>query len=235
MLNITYAPDDSDIAERIQKDLAQANETFDTNILIVLVSPASATDKSVLKAIYDAIAQQQVVLPVMLRQTALPEPLRQMGVVDLTGGYRFETVKMALRKAVTGQDRRRRNARIGWFLLVLVMLSFVISVVSLARGYVGVPVNEFQTEAAIQDSMIETLTFPTLDPLMPRTTQDAMNFPRTVEAANTRNAPLLMMTATALPGNLQASQEAFLTVEASTLTARAVTPTPITPEETTEP
>jgi hypothetical protein len=91
----------------------------------------------------------------------------------------------------------------------------------LMGGYIGMPVDEFSTEAAIQEAMIETLTFPTLDPLMPRTTQDAENFPLTVEAANTRNAPLLMMTATALPGHLQATQAAIATAADMTSTARA--------------
>jgi hypothetical protein len=228
MLNITYAPDDADMAERIQNDLTQTNENIDTNTLIVLVSPASVTDKSVLKAINDALAHHHTVLPVIVRRAELPESIRRLQTVDMTRGYNFSTLQSALRKAVTGRDVRRRNSRIGWFLLVLVLLSFGVSIIGLARGYIGMPINEFQTEAAIQDSMIETLTFPTLDPLMPRTTEDAINFPRTVEAANTRNAPLLILTATALPAHLQASQEAFLTIEAATLTARAITPTPDT-------
>lgn len=224
MLNITYAPDDADIAERIQKDLAQANEDYDTNTLIVLVSPASVTDKSVLKAIHDARSHNHIILPVIVHRAELPESLRTLPAVTMTDGYNFNMIQSALRKAATGQGVRRRNLRIGWVLLVLVLLSFVISIIGLSTGYIGMPVNEFQTEAAIQESMIETLTFPTLNPLMPRTTEDALNFPRTVEAASTRNAPFLMQTATALPANLQASQEAFATVEAATLTARAITP-----------
>jgi hypothetical protein len=139
----------------------------------------------------------------------------------LTGRYHNNTIKSAQRRASGGQTTRRRNTLIGTILLVLVMLSFTASVIGLATGYIGVPLDEFSTEAAIQNGMIETLIFPTLDPLMPRTTQDAENFPLTVAAANTRNAPLLMMTATALPRNQQATQAAFMTIEAATSTARA--------------
>lgn len=221
MLNITYAPDDADLAERMQQDLTTANETFDANILIVLVSPASVRDKSVLKTISASRSYNHIILPVMVSRTELPDALSKLETVDLTKGYQFNTVMTALRRAVTGQDTRRRNRRIGWILLALVLISFIVSIMSIMTGVVGVPVDEFATENAIQESMIETLTFPTLDPLMPRTTQDAENFPLTVEAANTRNAPLLMMTATALPHNLQATQDAIATSAAMTSTARA--------------
>jgi hypothetical protein len=221
MLNITYAPDDADLAERIQKDLTTANETLDGNILIVLVSPTSVQDKSVLKAINSARSDNHIILPVMVSRTDLPDTLKQFETVDLTKGYQFSTLLAGMRRAIAGQDTRRKNMRIAWVLLALITLSFVASIVGLMTGMVGVPVDEFNTEAAIQESMIETLTFPTLDPLMPRTTQDAENFPMTVEAANTRNAPLLMMTATALPLNLQATQDAIATAADMTSTARA--------------
>ncbi|MDQ7025092.1 MAG: hypothetical protein Q9P01_02685 [Anaerolineae bacterium] len=221
MLNITYAPNDAALAERMQKELSKTTETFDANILIILVSPTSVTDKSVLKALDTAIAQKHSLLPVIVEKTTLPQSIRHVEAVDLTKGYDFNAVMIALRQRKNGQDIRRRNTRIAWGLFSIVLLSFVISVYGLSTGYIGVPVDEFSTEAAEQQRMIETFTFPTLDPLMPRTTQDAQNFPRTVEAANTRNAPLLMLTASALPANLQATQEAFLTIEAATLTARA--------------
>lgn len=231
MLNITYALDDAELAERMQKELSHINVTFDANILIILVSPASIADKSVLAAINTGITKKYTLLPVILKKATLPQPLRHLEAVDLTKKDDFSAVITALKKAKRSQDSSRRNTLIGWGLFGIVLLSFVISIIGLATGYVGVPVDEFSTEAAIQERMIETFTFPTLDPLMPRTTQDAQNFPLTVEAANTRNAPLLMLTATALPRNLQATQAAFLTIEAATLTARAET-TAIAPTAT---
>jgi hypothetical protein len=221
MLNITYAPDEANLAERIQQDLAATNETLNGNILIVLVSPASVQDKTVLKAIHAARSDKHIILPVMVSRTALPDVLAQLETVDFTKGYQLDTLLTALRRAIAGHSTRRKNLLIGAVLLVLILISFTASIYGLMTGIVGVPVDEFSTEAAIQESMIETLVFPTLDPLMPRTTQDAENFPMTVEAANTRNAPFLMMTATALPRNLQATQDAIATAAVMTSTASA--------------
>jgi hypothetical protein len=220
MLNITYAPDDADIAERLKDDLAEANQKFDAYILVVLISHASVRDKSVLKAIDAALANKHRVLPVRLDKTPVPKSIAQLEVVNLTGGYHIGKVLAGLRQ-VNKPDTHQRNRRFGLFLFGLVALVFVIAMVSLATGFVAPPNDEFATEQALQNAQIEIFVFPTLDPLMPRTTADAEVFPLTVEAANSHNAPLLMMTATALPRNRQATQDSIATAAHLTSTARA--------------
>lgn len=208
MLHITYAPDDVDIAERMKNDLSAANLTVEQNILIVLITPESAQDKSVNRAISEAIENDHIVLPVMLRTAPLPSQISHITPIDLTKGYQFSKIIKAVRSATIGQDVLTSNRRLLFYLMALVLLIFGISVGSLATGLVAVPEEELANEQATRDAQISTLTFPTLDPLMPRTTQDALDFPLTVEAANTRNAPLLMATATAIVENQQATESA---------------------------
>lgn len=208
MLHITYAPDDADIAERLKNDLAAANLALNQNMLIVLVTPASMQDNTVLKAIDDAMRHEHLILPIKLRAAELPSAVDHLRPLDLSKGYNFAPIQRAVRNAAIGKDVQSSNRRLLFYLGALAFIIFAIAIGSLASGIVAVPEDEFATENAIREQQIESFTFPTLDPLMPRTTDDAVAFPQTVEAANTRNAPLLMATATAIVENQQATQTA---------------------------
>lgn len=208
MLHITYAPDDADLAERMKNDLAAANLSLDQNILIVLMTPESMQDKTVMKAINDAIAHKHLILPIKLREASLPDAINHLRPVDLTRGYKFGPIIKAVRRAALGESTVASNRRLFFYLAALVIIVFGISIGALATNIVAFPEDEIATENAIRNATIDALTFPTLDPLMPRTTADAMAFPQTVEAANTRNAPLLAATATALLENQQATETA---------------------------
>jgi hypothetical protein len=69
-----------------------------------------------------------------------------------------------------------------------------------------------------------------LNGLQPRSTEDAINFPETVEAASTRDRIFLIETATQLPVNQQATAEANNAAATGTISALTATP----PAEVTE-
>lgn len=217
MLHITYAASDAAVAERLRDDLTKAKLLLERDVLVVLVTPDALHDKEVTATIDKAIANQEAIVPVILADVALPAALADLPSVNLTKGYRSGPVIRAMRRAAFGPEVAASNRRLFFYLGFIVLVVFVIAMGSLATGTVAVPESEFATENAIREAQIESFTFPTLDPLMPRTTDDAIAFPQTVEAANTRNAPLLVATATALVENRQATE----TARSATQTAAA--------------
>lgn len=221
MLRITYAPNDTQLAQRLQNDLSKEHLQLESPVVIVLISPEASTDPAITKEIEEAIARGDLIFPVLVRKTSLPQVLRPYTAFDMTRGYEQRKLVAALRRAVIERHTKKANRRLLIGLSIVVVFVFSVAVWSIASGIIAFPADEFATENAIQQQMIETFSYPTLNPLMPRTTEDAIAFPRTVEAANTRNAPLLQATASALPISRQATQDAIATSADMTLTARA--------------
>lgn len=221
MLSICYIPQDAALAEQVQSDLSRNGFHPDHSILIVLVRPDTLTDKGVQKALKDAQKAEQRIAPILLEASLLSETLQKNPALDLSKGYDYKKLEAFLKRVDLGENVRKANQLVLVWLTGLVLLVFGISIWSLATGVVAPPSDEYATEDAIRYGQIQTLTFPTLDGLMPRTTEDALSFPTTVEAANTRIVPFLMGTATTLPYHAQASQAALATAIDATSTARA--------------
>lgn len=222
MLQIVYTSADEDLAKQMERDVAASGMTLEQDMLVVLVSPQAAQDKAVRKSISAAKREGWVLVPVLVQDVDLPADLQEEPLLDIRHkGYDFRTFKRHLLNRDVSGDVRASNRRYLLYFAALVLLIFAISVGALATGIVAPPVDEFATENALQNAQIETLVFPTLNAFQPRTTQDAESFPATVEAASTRIAPFLVLTATALPQNQQATQEAIATAADMTSTARA--------------
>jgi hypothetical protein len=221
MLNIAYAPGDAQLAERLQQDLTQAGLDVHNPLLLVLVSSDSVRDVSVRQAVASAADQGHVVALLLVQNVALPDAWRGYRRTKLPEDYNVNTLRVFINRADVSPGKRRTNNRLLLGALLLVLLIVGVSAWAIATDVVAFPVEEYMTENAAREQMIQELVFPTLDAWQPRTTEDAINFPLTVEAANTRNAPLLMMTATALPRDRQATLDAQATAADLTITARA--------------
>lgn len=221
MLNITYAVNDTDLAERMQRDLAAADLRPEHPILIVLVSPEANADRTVIGAIQQSLSEGHLVVPVLVRQAPLPEPLQGYKALTMTGTYSASRLIQTIRRADLNPNRLRNNRRVLLALAVVVLVIFGISLASIGSGVIAFPEEEYATENARRNQQIETLVFPTIDAFLPRSTEDALAFPATVEAANTRNAPLLILTATAQHEQRQATDSAIATAADLTATARA--------------
>ncbi len=223
MLNITCASQDLKLAEQMQQDLTRITFKMDFDYLLVLVSAASQSDETVQQAIETAHKKQQRLVPILLDNTPLPESLNKNQPLDFRAGYKRGSLIRHLRRLELGEDRLRGNRRIFGAMGLIVGLMFVASVYLIGNGLVAFPQDEYATEQAIEDAMIATLVYPTLEGLLPRSTNDAVNFPATVEAASTRDRAFLRGTATALPMNVNATLNAIATSAALTITP---TPTP---------
>lgn len=233
MLNIAYAPNDVQLAERLQHDLSSAGVQLENHMLIVLVTPDSVADQSILQAVQRADEEGQVIVLFLVRQALLPDSWKRYRRFALRDNYRVPPMRVFLNRADVSPGKRRRNNRWLAAAAIIIVVMVGISMWAIAGDIVAFPVEEYMTENAERAEMIQDLVAPTLEAWQPRTTEDAINFPMTVEAANTRNAPLLIMTATALPRDRQATLEAQATAADLTATARAVDPASSTPGRST--
>ncbi|MCA9915857.1 MAG: toll/interleukin-1 receptor domain-containing protein [Anaerolineae bacterium] len=228
MLDIAFGPAQADLAQQLQQALAASRSltNLDKATLLVLATPQSLQDADVQQAIAKAKKSDKNIIPLLLEPTQLPDDIA-LHALDLTGQDLTEknTVKRivnhTLRAQIT-QQKRRTN----WLLMGLIGLAafivFFWAITSLSDGTIAFPVEVYATENAARETMIATLVHPTLEGLQPRTTEDAANFPATVEAASTRDRAFLRGTATQLPLNQQATQAIIIATQTAAAEQSAV-------------
>ncbi len=213
MLDITYAPGEAETAARLKTDLTTAGYQVNgdsagdsSRILIALLSPEGAANATVQQRLIAALDGGRHIIPVLVKDTTLPRLIDHLAAVDFRQGYDLATLRAEIDK-VSAPDAGRplrvptpalkaRNQRIGMVLAVLVLAWFVIGLI-LVGGYgVQLPREEYDavdTQAAIEINEIVGRN-------LPRSTEDAANFPATLQAAPTAQRPLLIATTTAMAG-----------------------------------
>jgi hypothetical protein len=221
MLNISYTPKDEKTAEAMQKDLTAIGMRLEHSILLVLLNSEALADEALMQAIKKAQSEKQVIAPVLLQKVVLPENLKGLSSLDFSKGYDKDKLLAFVKAADISEDVKARNRRLLFYVGGAALLVFVISIASLMSGIVAAPNNEFATENALQDAQIEIVVAPELEMLRPRTTEDAIAFPATVEAARRQLQAYLVGTATAIPLERQATESARETQIVETSTAIA--------------
>lgn len=218
-LRISYAPPQAELAQQISDDLKKSNLRLDGNYLLVLVTPQLVADDAAIKEVRGLQQKGFQVVPVVIEQANLPVDIPALPPLNMTGSYRADKVRVYLRSVDITPDVKRRNR-----ILTLVVVGFVIAIftwaiIGLGTGQMGPPTDEFATEYAVQQEMISEFMRPTLESFQPRTTDEAVGFPQTVEAVTTRVQPFLIATATAQAGDIQATQAVIGTSAAQTQTS----------------
>ena len=199
MIRITYSQDQQPLAERIRDDLSGELQ-LPVPLLIVLVSRESNADPHVQAEIEKARSKGLPILPILCEDIALPPALADQRALDFSGSYDREGLLRRLARLTrTPQDVRRANRRALTIVGGIAALMFGVAVIALAAGLVAFPVDEYNEEATFQAQWIGGLIGQTLEYVQPRTTEDALHFPATHEAAPTRLYLYIRETATALP------------------------------------
>jgi hypothetical protein len=212
MLNITYAATDAHTAEQMQQDLSQAGLRLDNPMLIVLVTPDSIADASMQADIAQAKQAGNIIAPVILRQASLPDNLKGEISLDLSKKYDKNKLIAFVKRSDITKERVAKNRRLLFYVGGAALLMFVISIISIAKGIVAFPVDEYATENAIRDAQIATLVAPDIEMVRPRTTEDALNFESTLDAVQNEDLlPFIIGTATAIPEQFHATNEARMT------------------------
>ncbi len=197
MIRITYAPTDQELAQRISLDLSHQAASAQP-LLIVLASEAALVEPSVQAEIAGAQRLNRPILPILTGAVELPAMLANLQPLDFRAGYdREQLLARAARLAGRRKDIRRANRRALAVFVCLVAIMFGLAIAGMAGGLVAFPVAEYNEEATFQAQWIDGLIHETLEFVQPRSTEDALNFAATYEAAPTRLHFYVRGTATA--------------------------------------
>ena len=198
MIRITYSREQKALAEAIRDELSDRFQQS-RPLLIVLVSKASNVDPQVMAEVERARTEGAQILPILTEDIALPAALAGRRSLNFIGGYdRARLLKRLSQSAMTPADIRRANRRALSLIAGIAALVFCIAVIAIARGAVAFPVAEYNEEATFQAQWVDGMIRETLEVVKPRSTEDALNFPATQEAAPTRLYLYIRETATAL-------------------------------------
>ncbi|MGB7337663.1 MAG: hypothetical protein WBC91_02140 [Phototrophicaceae bacterium] len=208
-LQIIYHEQDADIAQKIQNDIAETSLRLDHPIVLVLLSPTAVLDSAIQAEIEQSKQKNNLLAPIMLHQTTVPDALKDAEILNLTKKYdKVKLITFIKRMDIT-RDQRKNNQRLLFVIGGLVLTMFVIGFASIAAGIVAFPVDEYATENAIRDQQVATLVAPDIEELRPRTTEDALNFQLTLDAVrNDDLLPFIEGTATAIPQQIEATNQA---------------------------
>ncbi len=231
MLDIAYAPIDKELAERLSSDLARSKLRLEHRVLILLAAPESIADETVMRTVKQAEKDGVRLAVIKVRAVDVPAGLGEMPPLDMTHKYNLDRAVAFINRVDLGAARIRRSQRLLFFVGAGAIIMFAASIWGIISGNVRFPIEEYATEFAEELSLISTFAAPTLEFIMPRTTDDALNFAATVPAIPTRLRVFALETATALPLNVSGTQQAIETAAvatsaAMTLAAPTATPNP---------
>lgn len=200
MINITYSADQKTLAERIRNDIASAGFQPDKPILLVLVSAESNSDPMVQDEIKRAIQKEISIVPILTENVTLPESLDVYKPLNFSGRYKWQSLMTRLSQTtMNSDDVKQANRRALFVVGGIAFMMFIVGIITIANGTVAFPVDEYNEEATFQAEWVHGLIVETLEAVQPHTTQDAINFDVTLDAAPTRLYLYIRETATAMP------------------------------------
>lgn len=212
---LAYSSADSELGKRLKHDLAKQGvplaEVLPTNtqaaILVFIHSPAANADSALQAKIIKALEQGLHVVPVLASEAPLPQIINNLQPINFSGKkqpiealiQRLEQLSApdAPRPMTTLTPRiRKSNQRVGLILGFITLVMFVAGVYLV--GVIGVefPRQEYAEQETARVEVRNTIIAPTIDPFLPRTTQDAEVFYLTVTALPTRVQEFAAETAT---------------------------------------
>lgn len=200
-MKLIYHPSDSTLVARLEADFAQHPDL--AHAIMIVLSPQALDDGAVNMGMLEALDQNLRIIPVLAQPTALPRLIEHLEVVDFTKGYDRQALEARLRESMNDFHMKVRtpavkasNRRAAWVVGIVALAMFLIGVY--AVGVLGLrpPQEEYDL---VETEIILTRDF-YIDSALPRSTEDALNFPATVDAARPTLRPLLIATATAAAG-----------------------------------
>lgn len=200
-MTIIYHAADAALANRLQKDLSK--ELNGDNNLIVILSPQASTDSAIQNALFQANDQNKRIVPVLARETALPSLIEHLEPVDFTKDYNLDTLierltapADALHLKVRTPAVNTSNRRAAYVIAAVVFVMFLGGLYLVGVMGIQAPAEEFNN---VETEIIQTRDY-YVDSVLPRTTEEALNFQATVDAARPTLRPILIATATAVAG-----------------------------------
>jgi len=211
MITLAYDPQDAALAQRLAKDLtAQGFSIGDMlapgkeNLLIAFASPAGNKNPAVQEVITQAFDNGQHAIVVNAQAAPVSKFINHLKTFDFTNGYPLaalvEQIKLltspqaGLPLKVLTPKTRVKNRGVALWLAIVVLMSFIVGLVLVGFFRIQAPVEEYNTV----DTEVAATVANIVATNLPHSTQDAVNFPATVQAVTTAQRPLLIASATAL-------------------------------------
>ena len=211
MITLAYDFQDSTLANRLSKDLTAQGFSITENlmsgkenVLIALSSAASNQNASVQDIITQAFDNGQHVIVVNAQSAPAPKLINHLKAFDFVSAYPLPALVEQLKLLATPQaglplkvltpKARAKNRGSGLWIMIVVLLSFIVGLVLVGFFRLQAPVEEYNTVETEVAATVANIVSKNL----PRSTEEAINFPATVKAVTTAQRPLLIASATAL-------------------------------------
>ena len=211
MIHITAAPEDAALATRLKTNLVEAGYTVSdepprelNDILVVVLSPTAWVNVGVQGDVIRALDKSQHIVPVLTGGAKLPKLIDHLTPIDFSTGYPFDTLKREVDRLsapdaprplrVLTPNVKAKNRNIGYWLLILAIIWFVVGLVLVGVFRVQAPLEEYNTIATFAQATVNVY----IGANLPHSTAEAENFPATIQAAPTAQRPLLIASSTAM-------------------------------------
>lgn len=211
MITLAYDPQDSALAKRLTQDLtAQGFSISDTlapgkgNVLIAFSSPASNKNPAVQDVITQAFDNGQHAVVVSAQTAPVSKFINHLKTFDFVNGYPLAELiaqlkllsspEAGLPMKVLTPKTRVKNRSSGLWLTIIVLVVFIWGLVLVGFFRIQAPTEEYNTVETELAATVANIVSQNL----PRSTEEAINFPATVQAVTTAQRPILVATATAL-------------------------------------
>ncbi len=221
MLKVLYTASDAAMAERIIGDLQRAGYEVSGasltsrpargDVAIFLLSPAGQADQALQAALTSALDLSLHIIPVRVQPVVLPHYIDHLDVVDFGADYDFAALKAQVDYELSPDAPRpmrvltpavkRSNRSVGLIIALAVMIMFAAGLYGVGVMRLQAPIAEFNTEATFEAATVMKMIAPvmaTYAEFLPKSTEDAANYPATLAAVPTVYRPLVAATATAL-------------------------------------
>ncbi len=215
IVTLLNTPTDAALAGRIRSDLSaagvQIGETVQAGreaVTVAVLSPKALEDSGFQQNVVKALENNQHIIPVLAAKVGLPRLLNNLQAVDFSERYDAKTLLERVNMlsapdapppmAILTPTRRDANRRVGYLIGGIVIAFFVVGIWAVGSGTVQAPADEF---ASVETQIILTRNY-FIDEALPRSTEDAVNFPATVENIPTKALMELIATATAIAGGV---------------------------------
>jgi len=217
MLTMSYAPEDAALAVQLEQDLRAAGYEVGEKpnpggILVAVLSPGAIEDAGVQQDIIAALDANSHIIPVLAQPLdgGLPHMIDHLPPLDFSRETNLDVLLRQVEAVSSGQAGltvkartprvQKLNRDAALVLLALALLMFAAGVYLVGAGRVEFPNAEYNTIYTEVQSTIDAEVNNFAATNLPRSTDEALNFPATVRAAPTGQRPFLAATATAAAG-----------------------------------
>jgi hypothetical protein len=238
MIKLAYTSNDAALASRLLKDLNSAGYPAEDltkggnqareDVLIPVLSPSALQDATLNTRLIQALDNGQYLIPVLASPVALPKLIDHLDAIDYSREIDLAPLRARLDDIKAGNARlplkvltptaRKANRQVGLWVALAALLMFGVGLYGIGVLGIQAPQDEYnaiETEAA---ATINAIVRPELEQyanFLPRSTEDATNYPATLRAVPTVYRVFMGLTATAVA-----------TDPAGATQAAAATPTP---------